>query len=240
MIKKASILIFATLLLNRAGFSQSELNVEQYHVMNAGQPYLYMPIMHYQHARNWYAEARYNYEDAETFSLYVGRAFTGGKTLNYSFVPMLGGSVGRFQGVSTGLNIDMDYNRFFFSSQSQYSRSTTQYGAYFLYTWSEIGYQSLKWLYTGLSVQHTHDRLVGNDMQPGMMIGFTFNRFTVPVYTFDPFNNNGRNFIVGLTMAWKQTNRKKPVYPVVKGDAQPIALQSPGDPANVDTYIITQ
>jgi hypothetical protein len=177
-----------------------------------------MPVMHYQTKSNWYGEARYNYEDVETFSLYLGRAITGGNDLNYSFVPMLGGSVGKFKGVSTGLNIDMDYNKFFFSSQSQYSMPTSAYGRYFWYSWSELGYQGLKWLYAGLSVQQTHDRLTGDDLQPGMMIGFTFNKFTIPVYTFDPFGN-GRNFIVGFNMAWKHAGKKQPAYPVVKSDA---------------------
>ena len=234
MIKHASILILTILLLNGTGFSQSELNLDQYHIVNPGQPYQYMPVMHYQHARKWYAEARYNYEDAETFSLYLGKAITGGKSLNYSIVPMLGGSVGRFQGVSTALNIDMDYHKFFFSSQSQYSRSTIQYGEYFLYSWSEIGYQGLKWLYAGLSVQHTYDRLAGNELQPGMMIGFTFNKFTIPVYTFDPFNNNGRNFVVGVTMSWKSQRKKQPAYPIVQSD------QSLVDQAAPDIDIITQ
>lgn len=219
MIKQGSILTVILLLLTASGFSQSAFNLEQYHVVNSGRPYLYMPVMHYLHSSNWYAEARYNYEDAETFSLYLGKAITGGKNLNYSIIPMLGGSVGRFQGVSTGLNVDLDYNKFFFSSQSQFSRSTSQHGEYFLYSWSEIGYQGLKWLYAGLSVQHTHDRFSGNTVQPGMMVGFTFNRFTIPVYTFDPFNNNGRNFIVGVTMAWKSTKKKQPAaYPLVQGD----------------------
>jgi hypothetical protein len=222
MIKYASILLIVLALATRPGFGQSEVSFEQYHVVNTTQPYLYMPVMHYQHARNWYAEARYNYEDAQTFSLYLGRAFTGGNNLNYSFIPLLGGSVGRFNGISTGLNIDMEMNKFFFSSQSQYSRSTSQVGDYFVYNWSEVGYQSLKWLYAGLSVQHTFDRFTGNDLQPGIMLGFTFNRFSIPIYTFDPFNN-GRNFIVGLTMAWKHSKRKQPAFPVVKGDAQPAA-----------------
>jgi len=153
--------------------------------------------------------------------------------VNYSIVPMLGGSVGRFQGVSAGLNMDMDYKKFFFSSQSQYSRSTNLYGEYFLYSWSEIGYQGFKWLYAGFSVQHTHDRFAGNELQPGMMIGFTFKRFTIPVYTFDPFNNN-RNFIVGFTMAWKQAKKKKPAYPIVKSD------QLLTDQADADIDLISQ
>lgn len=223
MIKYASILWLALVLMSECGFSQSVINFEQYHVVNPGQPYSYMPVMNYQHSSNWYAEARYNYEDIETFSLYLGKAFTFGKNdLSCSLVPMLGGSVGRFNGISTGLNIDMEYDKFFFSSQSQYSRSTNQCSQSFTYSWSEVGYQSLKWLYAGLSVQHTYDRVIGNELQPGVMIGFTFNRFTIPVYTFEPFNS-GRNFIVGLTMEWKHTKRKQPAFPVVKGDPPPVA-----------------
>src|SRR4051812_15411399 len=105
MIKYAAILLFALVLLSNRGVSQSTMNFEQYHVVSPGQPYLYMPVMQYQHAKNWYAEARYNYEDQETFSLYLGKAFTIGKNdLRGSLVPMLGGSVGRFSGISTGLN----------------------------------------------------------------------------------------------------------------------------------------
>ena len=212
------ILLYAFLLTGNTGFGQDKIDFEQYHVMDPHQPYTYMPVMHYQHKKNWYAEARYNYEAMETFSLYLGRAFTGGNNLNYTFVPMLGGSMGKFKGVSTGLNIDMEYNKFFFSSQAQYSMPTNQYGQNYWYSWSEVGYQSMKWLYAGLSVQHTHDRLTGDEVQPGMMIGFTFNRFTIPVYTFDPFTN-GRNFIVGFNMAWKHPKKKQPAFPVVKSDA---------------------
>jgi len=217
MIKYYSILLIAFAFIGRKGFAQSEITLEQYRVINTNQPSIYMPVMHYQHPKNWYAEARYNYEDLETFSLYLGRAFTGeSNSLNYSIVPMLGGSMGRWQGISTGLNINIDLNNFFFSSQSQYSRSTSAYGDYFVYDWSEVGYQSLKWLYAGVSVQHTHDRSIGHDVQPGIMVGFTFNRFTIPVYTFEPFNTS-RNFVVGVTMEWKSKKKKQPV--LVKSEA---------------------
>jgi len=218
MKKTYAILFFAVQLINNTGFGQAKINFEQYHVVNPHQPYTYMPVIHYQHKSNCYAEARYNYEDLETFSLYLGRAFNGGDNLNYSFVPMVGGSVGKFHGVSTGLNIDMQYHKFFFSSQSQYSMPTNHYGQYFWYSWSEVGYQRMKWWYAGLSVQCTHYRFMGDELQPGMMIGFTFNKFTIPVYTFDPFGN-GRNFIVGFNMVWKHAGKKQPACPVVKSDA---------------------
>jgi hypothetical protein len=83
-----SILFVSLLVMSSTGFSQADINFEQYHVVDPHQLYMYMPVMHYQHKKNWYAEARYNYEDVETFSLYLGRAFTGGNDLNFSFVPM--------------------------------------------------------------------------------------------------------------------------------------------------------
>lgn len=224
MIKYAFILLIAGALAGNVAFGQSEVTFEQYHVVYAAplstQPYLYMPVLHYLHPSKWYAEARYNYEDADTYSLYFGRAFTGGKNLNYSIVPILGGSVGKFRGISTGLNIDLELDKFYFSSQSQYSRSTSPYGGSFVYTWSELGYQSGKWLYAGVAAQHTHVWQQGHELQPGVMLGFSFSRFTIPIYAFEPFNN-GRNFIVGFTMAWKGSKRKQPAFPVVKGDARP-------------------
>jgi|GEM_PF-361786 len=223
MKKDCFILFVSILLMNNTGFGQVNINFEQYHVVTPHQLYTYMPVVHYQHKKNWYAEARYNYEALETFSLFLGRAFNGGHNLTYSFVPMLGGSVGKFKGISTGLNIELDYNKFFFSSQSQYSMPVKSCGRYFLYSWSEAGYQSSKWLYAGISVQHTYDRLTGDAVQPGILIGFTFNKFTIPVYTFDPFGG-GRNFIVGFNTTWKHARKKQPAYNVVKSDATVVTL----------------
>lgn len=224
MMKYASILLIAGVLACRMAHGQPEVTFEQYHVVYSAplstQPYLYMPVLHYLHPSKWYAEARYNYEDADTYSLYFGRAITGGKNLSYSIVPLLGASVGRFNGISTGLNIDLELDKFYFSSQSQYSRSTSPFGGSFVYTWSELGYQSLKWLYAGVAAQHTKVWQAEHELQPGFLLGFTFNRFTIPMYAFQPFGN-GRNFIVGLTMTWKNAKRKQPTFPVVKGDARP-------------------
>jgi hypothetical protein len=50
------------------------------------------------------------------------------------------------------------------------------------------------------------------------MVGFTFNRFTIPVYTFEPFNAT-RSFIVGVTMEWKGKKKKQPV--LVKSETSP-------------------
>jgi hypothetical protein len=197
------IMILSVLVLNNATFSQAEAAVEQYHYAGKGMPYVFMPVAHFRSAGNWYAEARYNYEDMETLSLYLGRSFTGDKRLSYSITPMLGASVGRFKGISTALNVDLEFEQFFFSAQSQYSMATPKGKGSedFFYSWSEAGFQPLNWLYAGASFQQTYtsyERL----LEPGVLVGFSFNRFSIPIYGFDLFNSS-RYFIIGLTVSWQ-------------------------------------
>src|SRR5688572_14552163 len=118
------ILILASLFTSAITFAQSKTSLEQYHVVGRDRPYIPMSIAQYQTNKKWYAEGRYNYEDSETFSLYLGKTFSRQNRLSYAFTPLLGGAMGNFNGVSTGLNMDFDYSSFFFSLQTQYSFST--------------------------------------------------------------------------------------------------------------------
>lgn len=211
------VLILSVFVVNNPSHGQAKAAVEQYHYAGKGQPYVFMPMAYLQTAQNWYAEARYNYEDMETVSLYLGRSFTGDKRFSWSFTPMVGAAMGRFKGISTGLNIDLEYDRFFLSAQSQYSMATAKGKGSddFFYSWSEAGYQPLNWLYAGASFQQTYtsyERL----LEPGVLLGFSFSRFSVPLYGFDLFNKS-RYFIIGLTISWegkKKAGSNKETTPV--------------------------
>src|SRR4051812_23027036 len=53
--------------------------------------------------RDWlHLEARYNYEDLNTASGWIGYNFAGGNKLAWEFTPMLGGVVGDTNGVAPG------------------------------------------------------------------------------------------------------------------------------------------
>jgi len=71
----------------------------------------------------------------------------------------------------------------------------------FLFNWTELGYQPVKWFYTGLSAQLT--KLFKNkvDAEYGMLVGFTMKKLTIPVYVFSPLSNT-RNFIIGINTEW--------------------------------------
>jgi hypothetical protein len=208
--KRAWLAILHILCLLGAANGQSKGGVDQYHYIGANQQYTYMPVLHYQTNKNWYSEARYNYEDLQTVSLYVGKTFTGTNRLSYSLTPMLGGVMGKFNGFSTGLNVDMTFDKFFFSTQAQYSFSTNNYNPGFLYNWSEVGYQGLKWLYAGLSIQQTHTIREGSTIEKGILIGFSFKNYTIPIYTFDPLKGE-RYFIVGINYLWESKKATKSI-----------------------------
>lgn len=203
-----TLLLLVVVFCLQSGYSQTDITFEQYHTTGAARAYEYMPVVHFQKSNNWCAQARYNYEEARTFSLFAGKAFKGKRVVFWSLTPMLGVSLGCFKGLSAALNIDLEYNDFFLSAQTQYSRSVKHDGDYFLYSWSEAGYQCLNWLYAGVSFQHTQSFSSDKLLEPGVLVGFTFKKFTLPVYAFNPLSRNSY-FIIGCSFPLT-VNKKAP------------------------------
>jgi hypothetical protein len=188
--------------------AQSKLSFEQYSFMGGGQPGLVAPVAHYENKQQWYAEARYNYEDTHTFSLYAGHTFSGEHNFSWSVTPMIGGMAGKLTGGSVGLNSACSFKKFSFSSQAQYSISAeTRYDNFF-YNWSELYYQPLGWMYTGIAVQHTRIYATNALVDPGILLGFSFNQWSFPLYSFNPFANN-RYFVAGVNWEWKHMGSKR-------------------------------
>ena len=65
-------------------------------------------------------EARYNYEDRETFSGWVGYNFTGGNKFEYTITPMIGGVVGLSDGMAPGIEITLSFKGFEFYSEAEH------------------------------------------------------------------------------------------------------------------------
>jgi len=199
--RSGSIIALFILSLNSAR-SQSRISFEQYSFMGAGQASLLAPVAHYQTRQNWYAEARYNYEDINTLSLYAGRTFSGEHDFSWSLTPMIGGMAGKLKGGSLGLNSECSFKKFNFSSQAQYSVSAGSRYDNFFYNWSELCYQPFSWVYTGIALQHTRLYATNSLVDPGILVGFSFNQWSFPVYSFNPFANE-RYFVVGINWEWK-------------------------------------
>ena|SRR5687767_854120 len=201
---KLNLLFIATIISGWA-HAQLEVGIEQYYYLQNNSTISAGPIAHIQSNNKWYAEVRYNYEELRTFSFYAGKKFSRENRFSYSVIPMAGGVVGRFNGASVGLHLDMDFEGLFLSSESQYTFSTQHKLDNFYFNWAELGYQPCGWLYAGAAMQHTYlfDEMTQNNIDLGMVIGFTFGNWTIPVYGFNPDNKN-RFFVIGINWEWKK------------------------------------
>ena len=105
---------------------------------------------------NWlHLEARYNYENFRTGSLWAGYNFSWGKTWQFAVTPMIGGVFGRTNGIAPGCEASLAYKKLTFSIDNEYVFDTTSKSGNFYYTWPQLTYQPLDWLKLGVVAQRT-------------------------------------------------------------------------------------
>lgn len=132
-------------------------------------------------------EARYNYEDRETFSMWAGYNFNGGRKLEYTITPMIGGVVGRTTGVAPGLEMTFTYKGFELYSESEYMFDFENEN--YFYNWSDLTYSPLEWLWFGISGQRTRVYQSDLEVQRGLLIGGGLKNWELSTY----FYNIGAN-----------------------------------------------
>ena len=190
------------------GNCQEHGSVEQYYYTGAGTSVI-VPKANYQNRHNWFGEVRYNYEELQTVSLNAGKMFSNKKSFSYSLTPYAGIVLGRMNGGTLGSNINIKYRNLFFSTESQYTFSVNERTENFFFNWSELGYQFINLVYSGITLQLTHPFEIRNNWEPGLMLGFTYKSWTFPLYAFNPTNNN-RNYVLGINWDWDYKNHKAP------------------------------
>jgi len=139
-----------------------------------------------------HVEARYNYEDRETFSAWAGYNFMGGKKVEYTITPMLGGVVGLSNGIAPGLEFTITYKGFEWYAESEYLFEVESNENNFYYMWSDITYSPNDWLWFGISGQRTRLYQTDLDIQRGLLIGAELKKWQFTAYLYnlafdDPF-----------------------------------------------------
>ncbi|HUQ66403.1 MAG TPA: hypothetical protein VM101_09620 [Flavitalea sp.] len=188
--------------------AQSSATVEQYYFTRSARTEALMtPIANFTSSNNWYGEARYNFDELNTFSLYAGKKFSGAGNVSWQATPLVGGLMGQMTGGSVGVNIDIDYRKLFVATQSQYSFSLENNRDKYFFNWSEVGYNATSWLYAGLAVQQTNIFKTIGKLEPGYMVGFSIRNWTIPLYAFNTTGDE-RYFVLGLNWKWQGKNKK--------------------------------
>lgn len=137
-------------------------------------------------------EGRYNYEDLQTFSGWVGYNFSGGNKFEYAITPMLGGVVGLTNGIAPGLEMTFNFGRFEVTTNSEWLIDPKIAENHFFYNWSDVSYSLKDWLWVGISGQRTRLYKTALDLQRGVLIGGAFKSWELTTYVYnvgfdDPF-----------------------------------------------------
>lgn len=130
-------------------------------------------------------EARYNYEDLKTASLWAGYNFRIGDKFTLQATPMFGVVFGNTTAIAPGYEISLDWKRFNLSSQGEYVANTSDRTKNFFYSWDELVYSPRDWFHAGLALQHTNAYQTPVDLQLGVSVGIAHRRWDFTTYVFD-------------------------------------------------------
>ncbi|RYY25625.1 MAG: hypothetical protein EOP41_05095 [Sphingobacteriaceae bacterium] len=183
--------------------AQSRAGAQQYYYMGNYHTFSFVPVVYYQSAEKWYAEGRFNYEAQNTMALYGGKTFEKQAVVSYSVSPIVGVVLGEMNGGSAGINLNLDYRKFNFNTQSQYTFSIQQQSNNFIYSWSDLTYQLWDKMAAGISVQQTKLYQVNGAFERGILLKPTYKSWTFPLYIFKP-ETKDRYFVLGITYEWEK------------------------------------
>jgi len=137
--------------------------------------------------RKWlHLEARYNYENFRTGSLWMGYNFSWGKTWQFEVTPMIGGVFGRTNGIAPGCEASLTWKKLNFSISNEYVFDTTSKSGNFYYNWPQITYQLNSWLNFGGVAQRTKTFQTKLDVQRGFFVGLQHKELSFTTYVFNP------------------------------------------------------
>lgn len=130
-------------------------------------------------------EARYNYEDLQTGSGWIGTNFSVGETWAFEATPMIGGVFGSTDGIAPGWKLSLSHGMLELYSESEYVFDLHDSADNFYYNWSEATLSPVDWLRFGLVVQRTKVYQTEFDVQRGFLIGCAIKNVNLTANVFN-------------------------------------------------------
>ena len=146
-------------------------------------------------------EARYNYEDLDTASAWVGYSFSGGDTVTFEVTPMLGGVFGNTTGIAPGFELTLGYRGLELYSEGEYVFDTSDSSGSFFYSWSELTYAAVDWLRFGLVAQRTRVYQTDLDIQRGLLVGVSLEHVDLTFHVFNP-GGEDQTLVFAARVSW--------------------------------------
>ena len=130
-------------------------------------------------------EARYNYEDLYTGSLWFGYNFNlKPGSFDLTVTPMIGGVFGRTDGIAPGAEVSLTRNKLNFWVGTEYVFDTKDSSGSYFYMWPQLTYSPVDWLHVGLVAQRT--QAIQTDTQGGFLVGLSHQKMEFTSYILDP------------------------------------------------------
>ena len=131
-------------------------------------------------------EARFNYEDRDTGSAWVGYNASFGEDIALEITPMLGVVIGNTDGVAPGFRGTLSWRNLSLYSETEYVFDADESRDSYLYTWTELTASPTGRWRAGLVAQRTKTYETGFDIQRGVLLGISFERLEVTAYVLNP------------------------------------------------------
>lgn len=140
--------------------------------------------------KSLHLEARFNYEDINSLSVFAGWNFEKryGK-LDITATPITGLVIGRTNGILPGIEFSASYSIFNFYSENEYMLDFKGKDNYFFYSWTELNAQFSKNIAAGVLAQSLRWYKTKFDIQRGIYAEYNLGSFTFNVYYFNPFTS---------------------------------------------------
>ena len=136
--------------------------------------------------RNWlHLEARYNYENQQTGSAWLGYNVSLGDKVELAITPMLGAVFGDMQGIAPGYEFSLTWKALELSSDGEYVYDTHKSSESFFYSWNELVYSPVDWIHAGFVAQRTRAYHTALDIQRGFSVGLAHRNTDFTVYTLN-------------------------------------------------------
>jgi hypothetical protein len=131
-------------------------------------------------------EGRYQYEDRETVSLFVGWGFELGDELTLELVPMVGAVAGRTDGIAPALELTVAWGPLELYSESEYVVDLEESASSFFYAWSELSAWPTEWLRVGAALQRTRVFEAAREVSAGPLVGLAIWKLSATFYLLEP------------------------------------------------------
>jgi len=137
--------------------------------------------------RDWlHLEARYNYEDMQTYSFWAGYNLSGSASkMEFVITPMVGMATGNTKGFLAGFEASFVLGKFELYSETEHLWDSADKEYNFLYTWTDLYFSPKDWWWVGLSAQRTRLFQTDLELQRGLLLGFAAGSWSITGYAYN-------------------------------------------------------